>query len=521
MKVRNVLEGTGAALLLLIPYYKTFLNTSNITLYHHKLPVNNLVGGLIVDLLAVAFLTAGFLFAAEHLPRLIQRVLYTLFAALMFWNIISSVIGELQVHAPVNIAYLFAYWDSVWRGSCVAILLLSGVLAYFLPRFALPLVRFIRLALAGFAFSAAWIVPQLLHVALAQHPDESLATLRPSTSASGISGPRIVWILFDELSYDQTFDHPFPGIKLPSFDNLRSESVTFSNLKPVGLYTDRVIPSLLLGQRIDQIRSTIDGALWYRDESQGRWRPYDPGSTLFGLAQRHGWNSGIDGTFNPYCRLFAPTLYTCAWEPIVLPMEAYGASEEKSVVTNAAALPKMILAELTGSAIMPANLHIQDYRDVMERTRTLIENGQVRFVFIHLSIPHPGGIYDREHHMLRPSGTYLDNLVMADDTLEALLQEINATPSASRTTVVVSSDHSWRIPLWRDTEFWSEEEQRASRGHFDERPVLLIHFPGQTSGNDVNFALPELLEHDIIAGMLQGQIKSPKDLAGLLSQYIR
>jgi len=32
-------------------------------------------------------------------------------------------------------------------------------------------------------------------------------------------------------------------------------------------------------------------------------------------------------------------------------------------------------------------------------------------------LPHPPGIYDREHHMLRSGGSYLDNLVLADDTL--------------------------------------------------------------------------------------------------------
>jgi hypothetical protein len=101
------------------------------------------------------------------------------------------------------------------------------------------------------------------------------------------------------------------------------------------------------------------------------------------------------------------------------------------------------------------------------------------------------------------------------------LQEINATPSASRTTVIVSSDHSWRIPLWRPAPDWSAEEERASGGRFDDRPVLLIHFPGQNSGNDVNTPLSELLEHDIIADMLRGKINNSEDLAAFLSEHGR
>jgi membrane-anchored protein YejM (alkaline phosphatase superfamily) len=154
----------------------------------------------------------------------------------------------------------------------------------------------------------------------------------------------------------------------------------------------------------------------------------------------------------------------------------------------------------------------------MQRTRALIQDGRVRFVFLHLPIPHPPGIYDRHRHMLRPSGTYLDNLVLADDALGSLLSEIDSTSYASQTTVIVSSDHSWRIPTWRPDDAWTVEEERASGGRFDDRPVLLIHFPNQKSENDVGARLPELVQHDIIAGMLLGQINSPGDLAAFLAE---
>src|ERR1039457_4225920 len=123
--------------------------------------------------------------------------------------------------------------------------------------------------------------------------------------------------------------------------------------------------------------------------------------------------------------------------------------------------------------------------------------------------------------MLRPGGTYLAKLVLADDTLGMLLHEIDASPSAGRTTVFVSSDHSWRIPLWRHGVSWSAEEERASGGRFDDRPVLLIHFPGQNSENDVNTSLSELLEHDIIADMLRGRINNSQDLAAFLAEHGR
>jgi membrane-anchored protein YejM (alkaline phosphatase superfamily) len=180
----------------------------------------------------------------------------------------------------------------------------------------------------------------------------------------------------------------------------------------------------------------------------------------------------------------------------------------------------MLLAKLTNGKRDAGNAHVQEYRNVMARARGLIDNDQVNFVFLHIPAPHPPGIYDRQRHTLRSGGTYLDNLVLADDTLGALLKDIDATPSASRTTVIVSSDHSWRIPLWKPAD-WSAEEERASGGRFDDRPVLLIHFPGQNSENDVSSAQPELLEHDIIAGMLLGNLNNFDDLAAWVKKYGR
>jgi len=518
LKIHTTLEAVGATLLL-FPGYLPLLSTSNRALYHHGLPVTNLIGGFLVDLLGVALLVSGFLVAIQYLPAAVQGILRALFVGFMLWRIVDLSISLLSnSDSPVF------WWYYARKQSCIVILLLSAILAYFLPHITQPAVRVVRLVVAALAFSAFWIVPQLLHLALVRPLDESSARNHPPTLT--LSGPnrRIVWILFDELSYDQTFDHQAFGIELPNFDQLRARSVSFSQLKPAGFYTERIIPSLFSGRRIDQIRSTVDGDLWYKDPSQNRWFAYDPRITLFAVAQQNGWSSGIDGWYNPYCHILASVLNVCSWEPYdssIFTAEAFGASEEKSILANAAILPTMFLANLTNRNAAPANAHIQEYITVVARTHALIQNDQVNFVFLHIPAPHPPGIYDRLRHVLRPGGTYLDNLVLADDTLGTLLKEIDVTPSASRTTVIVSSDHSWRIPLWRPASDWSAEEERASGGRFDDRPVLLIHFPGQNSGDDVNSAQPELLEHDIIAGMLLGKINNSGDLAAFLTLHSR
>ena len=522
MKIRPMLEGLGAALLL-FPSYMEFLIPSNLPLYHHGLPVTNLIGGVLVDLLCITILATCFLFAIQYLSTASQGIVRALFAGIMLWRIVDVAFKYWIATTTLNNSRYAFWWGAERIRSCVVILLLAVTLGYFLPRIAQPAERAVRLLVAAFAFSALWTVPHLIHLALLRQPEGFVAFNHLTASAHSEPNKRIVWILFDELSYDQIFDHSFTGMELPNFNRLRTQSVSFSNLSPVGFYTDRIIPSIFMGRRIDQIRGTLDGRLLYKDGSQNRWLAYDPSATFFALAQQNGWTTGVDDWFNPACQLLASTLDVCFSEfsdSQILTTEEYGASEEKSVLVNAAAPWNEFIAKLTNRRTQqPANAHVIAYRNVMTHAYTLIENDQVGFLYVHLPIPHPPGIYDRQRHILRPGGNYLDNMVLADDTLGTLLQQIDTSPSASRTTVIVSSDHSWRVPLWKSDESWTAEEGRASRGRFDERPVLLIHFPGQTSGHDVASAQPELLEHDIISDMLLGKMNTPEDLEAFVAKH--
>ena len=229
MKVRIelVLEGVGAALLLLFPYFLPLL-ASNLSLYHHRLPITNLLGGALVDMLGLSILAVGFLVAVQYLPRSPQRILTALFMGFMLWRMV-----DIAIQMQTNLT-LLAYWDNLRKRIFIAILLLSGVLAVFLPRITEPVVRAVGLVIAAFAFCTIWIIPQLLHIMLTRQPDESAAFIHLSPPSHSNSNQRIIWILYDELSYDQAFDHPAPGMKLPNLDRLRAESVSFSNLNPAG-----------------------------------------------------------------------------------------------------------------------------------------------------------------------------------------------------------------------------------------------------------------------------------------------
>lgn len=529
MKARWLLEAVGAALLFMLLYFFPLILPFDLALYHHRLPLTSIGGGLLLDLFLAFILGVLTLAGASRLPDLPRRIVAACFTAYILWragnlffelvntshsNLVTTEIPQASDFGLIAVAL----WRTWGRTTSAALLLVLLSLAFFKPNYSRAVTRAVRLGLAAFAFCALWVVPQLIYATFAYHP-LVLASARIDSS----SKDRVVWILFDELSYDLLFDHRPPGMNFPNFDGLRATSFSFDDVQPVGFFTERIIPSVLSGQPIDNIRSAKDGSLSYFDESQHRWTDYDPAKSLFGVAQSNGWNPGVDGWYNPYCRIFSAVLTACQWRPgtaAELPIELKGASESNSVMANALVIPRSILARLSGqpSTDQRESLrrNIQDFNTVMTRGADLIRNGQIHFVFIHVPAPHPPGMYNRATHRMSESGDYLDNMVLADDSLRLLIHEIDQTPDSDRTTIIVSSDHSWRVPIWKLGSSWTNEEQRVSQGHFDPRPVLLIHFPGQNSTDQVIPPISELTEHDIIMAMLEHKISSPQNLDAFL-----
>jgi hypothetical protein len=71
--------------------------------------------------------------------------------------------------------------------------------------------------------------------------------------------------------------------------------------------------------------------------------------------------------------------------------------------------------------------------------------------------------------------------------------------------------------MWKASPYWSAEEERVTQGVFDPRPVFMVHFAGERAGREVMASLPELVEYDVIAGMLKGKITAPSDVEELVS----
>jgi hypothetical protein len=501
MKAKSILTGCGVGVVVTMPYMWPLLSPYRFAFYHSLRYLSSIIWGLLLDFAVISVLATLFFYYFEKRGKLYRNLIWALVAMRLAAQI-------LQIHLSTSWP-IFRLWKS---STPLGLILLAALVLWWLfPRAYETMAKGLAILLALAGLSAIWIVPELLYLGLRHNafdPTHSQPTGGPvAQPGNSEPGPRIIWLVFDELSYDQTFEHRLPSLAMPAFDRLRGESFLFQNVQPAAYTTERAVLSLLLGKVVDVVRSDVGGRAIIKLSGENSWSVLDQQATLFGDAKRNGWTTGLAGWWNPYCRILPDTLDSCYW----MTDESNGIfSTQNSVLENAAA-PLLSKLRITPH-ISVEQKHRASLQAIMEQGQALIRDEKIRFIFIHLPVPHPPGIYDRSTGKLRDAGTYIDNLALADRSLDELINSLNATASAGNTTLIVSGDHSWRTSMWTSNGGLFPEEQVASQGRFDPRPMLMIRVPQQTHEVDISRPFPQLELHRIIVSILQGHIDSPAAL---------
>ena len=284
---------------------------------------------------------------------------------------------------------------------------------------------------------------------------------RPAPTVAQVVKPKVIWIVLDELSYRQVYERRFPGLKLPAFDSIAQQSTVFTHVIPAGAFTKDVLPSLMTGEQLAEIRVSADGdRLTLRNLKSNRLQNFDPRQTIFQDADNLGFQTGIAGWYIPYCRILPGILDRCFWAFHSTTFgNMQGMGPDASLLSNLAApwrgtfthALQMIRKHLQ----LPSNEpdHLADYRNLLAAGDRFLADPSLNFLLLHMPMPHPGGIYDRRTGTFGTPGTsYIDNLALADlylDHVHLLLQQRGEWDSA---TVVIMGDHSWRTKLvWART----------------------------------------------------------------------
>jgi Sulfatase len=520
VKAKSFLESAGLTALYALPIANAFLNSWHVDSFHRPHPVASIPRAILLLTLLVWALAWLAIAGLDRLPPRGRNLAGIALPTLLIWLLGRVGAGIYAARPTVVGRALFASHVGL---ALVPIVLL--VLWRWRPKALQQALDATRALFTVAAFGMLILLPKLAWQALRFEAPEQTFFTDPSLHPAVSGKPRIVWILMDELSYDQVFEHRPSGLTFPNFENFAQHSTTFSDLQPTGYHTEEVIPGLFLGQTVADVEHIYGKPFRFRGVNRGPWHPYDPSQTIFGDARRLGWTTGLAGWYNPYCRFLQSVLDRCSWQFSDaypgLPVQLF---YNRSTLANLRALlrPHERMEPLVDRP-SDHETHVRDYQEVMAQSESLLRDPRIRFVMLHLPVPHTPGIFDQRRHCLVAGGNYVDNLVLADNTLGQLMTVIQSTPDASQTSVIVSSDHSWRVDVWKKLPDWTPEETRVSGKRFDPRPVLMVHLPG---GQDAQGISPQgisqrtsaMIVHPILEAMLRGQLHSSGDIAALVGQ---
>lgn len=498
--VKRICQCLGLASLLLVANYGGLLGGGSDVRMHRPAAVTSICYAQIADILIVAALLFLILTAAR------QSRVYPWVRLLIAIVVPPYLIQRTQSFFP---------FDLIEGVVTVLLIVWAGLLLLLLTRFHLWYRRLMR---AGSVVAAALVIfalssiGQLLWVGtwrpLPNHTEAAWNT----RSAAPREHARVVWVIFDELSYDQVFEHRARDLNLPNFDMLRAQATLFTQTQPVGYHTVKIVPSLFTGQAVDGIRFNFHNRLWVRHAADHGWSPIDGSQTVFGDAVKAGWRTAAVGWYNPYCGVYGEAIQQCFWtnhdmfDGLMAQRFGFG--------TNVYTPLQQVVREMKSPSRADRDLCTYDVRqryrtetDLQQHAFDLLSTDQADLVFVHLAIPHSPNIWSRIHDDYTQfcDSSYLDNLALVDKVLGRMLSILTASPRWKDTTLIVEGDHGWRLDAWNWLPAWTQEDEAASRGVFDQRPALLIHQPGQVQPGTVDRPWPILGVHAVVEQAIHAQ----------------
>jgi Sulfatase len=380
-------------------------------------------------------------------------------------------------------------------------------------------------------------LPLVLSVSIALASAETSATTsNPDTftSATVKSKFRVVWVIFDEWDEEATLpaNRP-PNLPLPETDSLRTTTFFGSRVYPAGDLTDFSIPALLTGRPVENAlpRGKGDLDVYFSDGKAPV--SFKDSPTIFDSLRKKDLRAAILGWHHPYAELFGDKVAYCHWETCPLTADKFPENRpgDPGLAAamfyhwdHAAAMPVPLrLVGLdqrynfwqTYDWQVNRKLTVERVRRLLDDTFRVLERSDIDFMFVHLPLPHPPGIFDRKRDVftIDPPSNYFDNLRLVDIVVGQMLHRIDRQPNGIPTAVVLSSDHPYRTRLWGNVGVVSPE----ARKYLGTAPRTWIPFflklPGQRSGLVYNKPFNAVLSRELVEQVIGGKIRTYAEAA--------
>jgi len=299
--VKKLCQCLGLASLILVMNYGDLLGGGADVRMHVPFKLTGIAAAQLMDILFLGVVLFAILLplSRTRIYRWVKLVLAVVVPPYLIWRM-QALLPDVMSDGLVPI--ILAVWAAV-----LLLLLLRFRRAY---NVVMRVGDFIGIFFAAFALFS--LVQLLWVMRWKPGPYEQ----RASWHAAGVAQPPrkhslLVWVVFDELSYDQVFEHRAHDLALPHFDALKQISTVFTNVQPVGYKTVKIIPSLLTGKVIDDYRFRFNNSFVVHEDGTHGWQPVRGSNSIFGDAQSAGWRTAAVGWYNPYCTIYGDAIDDC------------------------------------------------------------------------------------------------------------------------------------------------------------------------------------------------------------------
>ena len=479
-------------------------------------PTHQLLGVVLnVFLLALVFWTGAQLARRSQRPALLR---------LARWAFLLVVLANFRVFYLV----LFTWGRWGWVAGFSALLLLVAAL-YLLARWEARLAHALAVLLlilspfiAVTFYQDIALAVRVSRMSFADPPPAPLLPPRPGA-------PRIVWLVFDELDQRLIFDQRPDSVHLPEFDRLRAQSLSAEHAFAPARATEMAMPALISGRLVSKAEPRGSSELMVTYGDSGPPLPWSRQPNLFSAARELGFNTALVGWYHPYCRVIGASLNSCAWfdGPLLrgaLQRQAPLADVMKQQAADA--LITMLGANKVGVDPRMVNRaereeEVRDHLAILTQGQRLAADPALGLVLVHLTVPHPVGIWDRRRHAFQVSGdsSYLDNLELTDRALGELRQAMESAGLWDSSTVIVSGDHWWRAEIWSRLDSLTGEEAAVAPALPDHRVPFVVKLPDEKEPLAYQPEMNTVLTHDLLLALLRGEVRTPQQAAAWLDQH--
>jgi len=434
--------------------------------------------------------------AARRAPAGIR---YVLNCALLATTVL--VLNEFRKSNEDKWPMILGVWTGVRHTPELAVMIIVMVVAIaVILRFVSPLSRWYRQLLLVTSVFTIYVLARALWI-LATMNFNSFQLL-PRPAHAGLPGVgRVVIVVFDEMDNEVAFARRPSSLALPQFDAFRKTSVTFDSAYSPGPNTLESMPSYLLARRVLTLRP-LDATSFVARIQNGNRVLSDTATSIFTKPAEMGARTALVGFALPYCRLRLTAMVdVCETIPLVAGQDI---DVDSAGFWHAAS--EQVQSLLPFSA---RRAHIARLRVVMDKAVELAGDSSYSLVLLHLPLPHAPWVWDQASrsfvvNSLGNAG-YLGNLALADEVLGRMRKEMTDRRSWATTTLIVTTDHSWR-------------SKPAQGGPVDRRIPLMIKLAGMTDSSHVSTPTNSLIVSGLVPDLINRALPDAQSLSLRIGQ---